>query len=98
VPDGDTDSPVFRQHPVAGERILSVADSMRPVARLVRSACERWDGRGFPDALAGEQIPLGARIIAVCAAAPEERRRGAGTRFDPALVEVAHNLDTVVSG
>jgi diguanylate cyclase (GGDEF)-like protein len=98
VPDGDTDSPVFRQHPVAGERILSVADSMRPVARLVRSACERWDGRGFPDALAGEQIPLGARIIAVCAAAPEERRHGAGTRFDPALVEVAHNLDTVVSG
>jgi diguanylate cyclase (GGDEF)-like protein len=89
---------VLRQHPVAGERILSVADSMRPVARLVRAAHERWDGSGYPDGLAGEAIPLGARIIAVCAAGPEERREGAGTRFDPQLAEVAANLDTVVSG
>jgi HD domain len=71
---------------------------MRPVARLVRSAHERWDGSGYPDGLAGEAIPLGARIIAVCAAGPEERREGAGTRFDPWLAEVAANLDTVVSG
>ena len=39
---------------------------MRPVARLVRAAHERWDGRGYPDGLRGEEIPLGARIICAC--------------------------------
>ena len=37
-----------------------------PVGELVRSSHERYDGRGYPDGLAGEDIPLGARIIAVC--------------------------------
>jgi HD-GYP domain-containing protein (c-di-GMP phosphodiesterase class II) len=36
------------------------------VARLVRHSHERWDGRGYPDGLAGDEIPLGSRIIAVC--------------------------------
>src|SRR3954451_10733633 len=57
---------IMRQHTVAGERILGAAESMRPVARLVRAAHERWDGRGYPDGLKGEQIPLGARIIGAC--------------------------------
>ena len=39
---------------------------MRPVARIVRATHERWDGRGYPDGLRGEQIPLAARIVAVC--------------------------------
>ena len=39
---------------------------MRPVARIVRSSHERWDGGGYPDALAGEAIPLGARIVCAC--------------------------------
>jgi hypothetical protein len=56
----------MRNHPVIGERILSSAPAMAPVAKLVRSTHERWDGRGYPDGLAGEQIPLGSRLIAVC--------------------------------
>jgi HD-GYP domain-containing protein (c-di-GMP phosphodiesterase class II) len=36
------------------------------VARLVRSSHERYDGRGYPDRLMGDEIPLGARIVAVC--------------------------------
>jgi HD-GYP domain-containing protein (c-di-GMP phosphodiesterase class II) len=36
------------------------------VATIVRATHERWDGHGYPDGLAGDQIPLGARIIAVC--------------------------------
>ena len=56
----------FRQHTIIGERILAVAPSLRVIARLVRSSHERWDGKGYPDALAGEAIPLGARIIAAC--------------------------------
>jgi diguanylate cyclase (GGDEF)-like protein len=57
---------LMRQHTVVGHRILSAAPAMRPVARVVRSTHERYDGGGYPDGLAGEAIPLGARIIAVC--------------------------------
>ncbi|MDA0164601.1 diguanylate cyclase [Solirubrobacter ginsenosidimutans] len=58
-------------HPVIGERILAAAESMRPVARIVRAAHERYDGTGFPDGLKGEQIPLAARIIGACAGADD---------------------------
>lgn len=57
---------LMRGHTVVGDRILGAAPAMRPVARIVRSSHERWDGRGYPDRLAREQIPLGARIVAVC--------------------------------
>jgi diguanylate cyclase (GGDEF)-like protein len=57
---------LMREHTVVGDRILGAAPAMRPVARIVRSSHERWDGGGYPDGLAGEQIPLGARIVAVC--------------------------------
>jgi two-component system cell cycle response regulator len=55
-----------KRHTVIGERILSAAPALRPVARLVRSTHERYDGSGYPDGLAGDDIPLGARIVAVC--------------------------------
>jgi HD-GYP domain-containing protein (c-di-GMP phosphodiesterase class II) len=55
-----------RRHTVIGERILGAAPALRPVARIVRSTHERWDGGGYPDGLAGDEIPLGARIVAVC--------------------------------
>ena len=56
----------MRQHTVVGERMLGVAPALAGVARLVRWSHERVDGRGYPDSLAGDEIPLGARIIAVC--------------------------------
>jgi two-component system, cell cycle response regulator len=55
-----------RQHTIIGERIIGAAPALSHVARLVRSTHERWDGKGYPDGLAGEEIPLGARIVAVC--------------------------------
>ncbi len=57
---------LIRQHTLLGERILSAAAALRPVARIVRSSHERWDGGGYPDGLAGESIPLAARIVSVC--------------------------------
>ena len=57
---------LMRTHTTIGERILAAAPAMAPVAALVRSSHERWDGDGYPDRLAGEQIPLGSRIIFVC--------------------------------
>jgi diguanylate cyclase (GGDEF)-like protein len=56
----------MRQHTVIGERILSAAPALAQVAALVRASHERHDGAGYPDGLAGTEIPLGARIIAPC--------------------------------
>lgn len=58
----------IREHPVAGEGILRAAPALAAVATLVRSANEHVDGSGYPDRLRGDAIPLGARIIAACAA------------------------------
>ena len=75
VPDAILDKPgaldpvewsFMRRHPLIGERILLAAPALRPVARLVRSSHERWDGGGYPDGLSGSEIPLGARVVAVC--------------------------------
>jgi two-component system cell cycle response regulator len=75
VPDAILDKPgaldpvewsFMRRHPLIGERILLAAPALRPVARLVRSSHERWDGGGYPDGLRGDEIPLGARVVAVC--------------------------------
>jgi diguanylate cyclase (GGDEF)-like protein len=56
----------MRRHTILGERILAAASALRPVAALVRSSHERFDGGGYPDGLKGKEIPLGARIIFVC--------------------------------
>jgi HD-GYP domain-containing protein (c-di-GMP phosphodiesterase class II) len=56
----------IRRHTLIGERIIAAAPDLRHVATLVRSSHERIDGTGYPDGLAGEDIPLGSRIIAVC--------------------------------
>ena len=66
APLDDTEWQYMHQHTILGERILNAAPALRPVARLVRSSHERWDGTGYPDRLSGQGIPLGARIIAVC--------------------------------
>ena len=55
-----------RQHTLIGERIIGAAPSLAASAQIVRSSHEWWDGTGYPDGLAGENIPLGARIVAVC--------------------------------
>ena len=57
---------LMRKHTIIGERVLSAAPAMSQVAKLVRSTHERWDGSGYPDRLAGEEIPLGSRIILIC--------------------------------
>jgi HD-GYP domain-containing protein (c-di-GMP phosphodiesterase class II) len=51
---------------VIGARMLERIPFFEHVHPLVRSAHERWDGRGYPDGLAGSEIPLGARIICAC--------------------------------
>ncbi len=57
---------LVRKHTLIGERILGVSPALAPVARVVRSSHERWDGHGYPDGTAGAHIPLASRIIFVC--------------------------------
>jgi diguanylate cyclase (GGDEF)-like protein len=57
----------MKQHTVMGEQIIAAAGpSLERIGPLVRASHERWDGHGYPDGLAGEEIPLGARIITIC--------------------------------
>jgi diguanylate cyclase (GGDEF)-like protein/putative nucleotidyltransferase with HDIG domain len=56
----------MRQHTIIGARIISAAPELLAVAAIVRSSHEAYDGTGYPDGLAGEDIPLGARIVTVC--------------------------------
>jgi HD-GYP domain-containing protein (c-di-GMP phosphodiesterase class II) len=56
----------IRSHTTIGERIVLAAPALAGTAHLVRASHERVDGTGYPDGLAGDAIPLGARIIAVC--------------------------------
>jgi diguanylate cyclase (GGDEF)-like protein len=57
---------LIEQHTIIGQRILSASPAFSRVALVVRASHEHWDGRGYPDALAGTDIPFAARIIAVC--------------------------------
>jgi putative two-component system response regulator len=96
----------MKLHPEVGERLcasLADADNVLPIIRYYR---ERWDGKGYPDGLRGEQIPLLARVMSIAdsydamlsarpyrpALAPEAAREslrgGAGTQWDPHLIEV----------
>jgi diguanylate cyclase (GGDEF)-like protein len=81
----------MRRHTVIGQRIILAAPSLAPTAGLVRSSHERWDGTGYPDALRGDSIPLGASIIAVCDAFDamvSERPYRAAMSLDDALAEL----------
>jgi two-component system, cell cycle response regulator len=75
IPDGILSKPgpldadewvLMRQHTVIGQRILTAAPALQAVGKIVRATHERYDGRGYPDGLAGEAIPLAARIVFAC--------------------------------
>ena len=101
---------IIELHPELGERILEPIDRLAEVRGIVRSCHERWDGDGYPDGKAGEEIPIESRIIFVCDAfhamttdrpyrkrlpveeACRRLREGAGTQFDPAVVDVFLSL------
>jgi len=56
----------MEEHPVIGERILADIPQLAEIARAIRHEHERWDGRGYPDGLAGSEVPLASRIVLVC--------------------------------
>jgi HD-GYP domain-containing protein (c-di-GMP phosphodiesterase class II) len=103
-PLDDLEFDQVKRHPAASGALVIRAD-MGHLAGLLRHHHERWDGRGYPDGLAGTRIPLVSRVLAIADAydamladrpyrnsmtvqeASRELEAGAGTQFDPALVE-----------
>ena len=101
---------LMRRHPVIGAEILAGIPFLEAARKVVRHHHERWDGSGYPDGLAGETIPLSARVFAVAdaldaittdrpyraaqtfAAARAAIGAGAGTQFDPGVVDAFDGL------
>jgi HD-GYP domain-containing protein (c-di-GMP phosphodiesterase class II) len=86
-----------RRHTVIGAHILEAIPGFADVIEVVRASHERWDGAGYPDGLTGAQIPLGARIIAVCDAfhaMTEDRVYRRAMSVEGALKELRRCSDT----
>lgn len=97
----------FRKHAALGAELVNHFSLFNAGEELIRGVHERYDGKGYPDGKGGEEIPLGARIIAVADAydamisrrpyrpplskeeAIHNLHQGAGTQFDPRVVEAA---------
>jgi response regulator RpfG family c-di-GMP phosphodiesterase len=107
----ESEAQEYRQHPLRGERMFSNLDELTAILPLIRGHHEAYDGSGFPDRLCGEQIPLGARLIAIAdfieksARSVEDNRAGyammnahyhAGTVLDPLLVPAFRNIVNMV--
>jgi HD-GYP domain-containing protein (c-di-GMP phosphodiesterase class II) len=81
----------MRRHPALGYRILAQVPYLRPAAKIVLAHHERWDGDGYPRRLKEEDIPLGARIFAICDtydAIISDRPYRKGQSPDAALAEI----------
>ena len=65
-PLNDQEWELMRKHPVVGERIIVGTPGLSHLASAMRAEHERWDGAGYPDGLAGEEIPLASRITLAC--------------------------------
>jgi HD-GYP domain-containing protein (c-di-GMP phosphodiesterase class II) len=65
-PLDDAEWTFMKRHTLIGERIISAAPALTAVSMLVRSTHEHYDGSGYPDGLAGSDIPLISRVVAVC--------------------------------
>lgn len=61
----DEEMTIIKQHPLIGEKIISNIEFLESTRIVVRNHHERWDGKGYPDGLSGEEIPLHARIISI---------------------------------
>ena len=62
----DEERQLIETHPELGEKIIAPIDQLQDVCGIVRACHERWDGQGYPDRKAGDEIPLEARIIFAC--------------------------------
>jgi len=94
-PLNDYEWNIMKEHPAMGSEILSKSKRLLKVSQIVRSHHERFDGKGYPDGLAGEKIPIGSRIIAISDsidAMTTKRSYREANSFEYAYSEIAKNL------
>jgi putative nucleotidyltransferase with HDIG domain len=91
----DEEFELMKTHTLEGQALLDrVGGRLAKVGAIVRSCHERWDGRGYPDGLAGEQIPIAARIVFACdawSAMTTDRPYRRAMSNDDALAELRRN-------
>jgi HD-GYP domain-containing protein (c-di-GMP phosphodiesterase class II) len=88
---------VVKRHSVLGAEVLASIEELAPAAPAVRHHHERFDGKGYPDGLHGEDIPLAARVISVADAfdsMTRDRPYGYGISREDALAEIKRNSGT----
>jgi putative nucleotidyltransferase with HDIG domain len=88
---------IIKRHPVAGEEILKPVKFLQEVAKVIRQHQERWDGKGYPDGLKGEEIHLYARIVAVADAfdaMTSDRSYRKAMKIEEAVEEILRNSGT----
>src|ERR1700761_8748976 len=93
----DKERALMAQHPVIGAQIVRGIEFLAQAAQVVRHHHERWDGTGYPDGLAGEDIPLAARVFAVADtldALTTDRPYRPGASFADARVEINRHVGT----
>ncbi|MBZ0264887.1 response regulator [bacterium] len=99
----DSEKRMLRNHPVAGSEILMEMDIFETAAKIIRHHQERWDGKGYPDGLSGENIPASSRLIAICKSfdrlfniergnnrgtIKDHFKSNSGTLYEPKLCEI----------
>jgi putative nucleotidyltransferase with HDIG domain len=94
---------VMRRHPLTGARVVRPLGLGAVVTDVVLHHHERWDGGGYPDGLAGEEIPLAARVFSVCdaleamtAARPYRGPLPVSVAFERVRLEAGHQFDPAV--
>ena len=90
----DDELTVMRSHPEIGYRIAMASPDLAPIADLILTHHERWDGTGYPNQIAGEKIPLLSRILAVADAfdaMTEDRVYRKALSRDVAISEIRKN-------
>jgi putative nucleotidyltransferase with HDIG domain len=88
---------LIEKHTIEGQEMLKPAAGLYEVGSIVRSCHERWDGRGYPDGKAGEDIPLVARVVACCdaySAMTDDRAYRRAMRQEQAVTELRAHAGT----
>jgi response regulator RpfG family c-di-GMP phosphodiesterase len=103
----DSEKDLLRHHPLYGQTLASFVDELRDVGETIRSHHERYDGHGYPDGSAGEEIPLPARYLAVAISfvesnLPRDRALDAmlaesGKAFDPEAVRLFLKVSNIMN-
>src|SRR6185369_8820943 len=92
----ESESNVYRQHPQRGEEMFGKVEELSALLPHIRSHHEAWDGSGFPDGLAGDAIPLGARLIAIADFIEKTARSVEQNRADYALLSAKYHSGTLL--